>query len=183
MEISMTTSLSRVIGIAAALLVASCTIGWAQPSGPDPAFERMRTKLKAGNRVTVDLQNGSTLEGRFVDARPDAMTIATVIGDRTLTPAEMLRVQKHGHGVLLGAIVGGGVGLFVGLGTSSILRAEDYDGDGALFGLTALGLGVGIGLDALINIPRTVYRRPAFRATVGLDANPRRPGVQLIFTF
>jgi hypothetical protein len=183
MSMSKTTKLSRLIGLAAALIVASCTLGWAQQPGPDPAFERMRTKLKAGNRVTVDLQNGSVLEGRFVDARPDAMTIATAIGDRTLTPAEMLRVQRHGRGVLLGAIVGGGVGLVFGIGASALLNYEGYDGDGALFGLTALGLGVGIGLDALINIPRTVYRRPAFRTTVGLDPNPRRPAVQLIFTF
>jgi hypothetical protein len=174
---------SRAIAFAMVLLAASCTLGWAQAPGPDPAFERMRTKLKAGNRVTVDLQNGSTLEGRFVDARPDAMTIATAIGDRTLTPAEMLRVQRHGRGVLLGAIIGGGVGLVFGIGASTILRYEGEDGDGALFGLTALGLGVGIGLDALINIPRTVYLRPAFRATVGLDPNPRRPAVHLIFTF
>ncbi|HMC77376.1 MAG TPA: hypothetical protein VKH34_09590 [Vicinamibacterales bacterium] len=179
----MTKKLSRLIGMAAALLVASCTLGWAQQPGADPAFERMRTKLKPGNRVTIDLQNGSTLAGRFVDAGPGTMTIATVIGDRTLTPAEMLRVQRHRHGVLLGAIIGGGAGLFFGIGTSMILRYEGYDGDGALFGLTALGLGVGIGLDALINIPRTVYSRPAFRATVGLATNPRRPGVQLVFTF
>jgi hypothetical protein len=183
MEILMTKQLSRLIGLAAALLVASCTLGWAQPAGTDPAFERMRAKLKAGNRVTVDLQNGATLEGRFVDAGPGAMTIATDIGDRTLTPAEMLRVHRHGHGVLLGAIIGGGTGLFFGIGVSSILRSDGYDGDGALFGLTGLGLGVGIGLDALLNIPRTVYSRPAFRTTVGLDTNPRRPGVHLIFTF
>lgn len=169
---------SRVVGIVALAIAASSGIGWAQaPSeqpGSDPSFARMRARLKTGDRVSVDLQNGSTLEGRFIDVGADALSIATSIGDRRLLPGDVVQVHRTRHGVLLGAIIGGGIGLACGSALGSLFANEGHDRDGPLFGLTALGLGAGIGIDALLNLPRTVYQRSPARAALRLEAGPRR---------
>jgi hypothetical protein len=174
---------SLVAGMAALAVVASCGLASAQPTGTDPSFERMRAKLKAGDRVSVDLQNGSTLTGRFIGVGTDALSIATPGGDRRLLPSEVVQVHRTRRGVLLGAIIGGGVGLACGAALGSWFANEGHDRDGPLFGLTAIGLGVGIGIDALVNIPRTVYQRTAARAAVKLDAGPRRAAIGVVVSF
>ena len=155
---------------------------WAQTAA-DPSFERMRARLKAGDRVTVDLQNGSTLEGRFIDVGPDALLVSTVIGDRRLPPSEVVQVHRHRRGVILGAIIGGGVGVVFGTMVGTIFASEGHDRDGPLFGLTALGLGTGIAIDALANIPRTVYQRTPSRAALKIEAGPRRTAVRVVVAF
>ena len=57
------------------IVLASCSLASAQQVGTDPSFERMRTELKIGDRLTVDLMNGSSVEGRLIDAGPDTMSI------------------------------------------------------------------------------------------------------------
>lgn len=173
---------SRLACLAVVAVLASCGLASAQ-AGTDPSFERMRTKLKAGDRVTLDLQNGSTLEGRFIDVGADALSVWTAIGDRRLVPGEVVQVHRHRRGVLLGAIIGGGVGLACGALVGTIFSNEGQDPDGPFFGLTALGLGVGIGIDALVNIPRTVYQRTPRRAAIKFDLGPRRSAVGVVVAF
>lgn len=168
-----TSRTSRVVCLVAFAIMASCSTGSAQPTGSDPTFERMRAKLKAGDRVSVDVQNGSTVNGRFIDVGTDALSISTPGGDRRLLPSDVVQVRRTRRGVLLGAIIGGGVGLACGAALGSLFANEGHDRDGPLFGLTALGLGAGIAIDALVNIPRTVYQRTPFRAALKIDAGPR----------
>jgi hypothetical protein len=174
---------SLVACLTALAVVGSCGLALAQQPGSDPSFERMRAKLKAGDRVTVDLQNGSTLEGRFIDVGPDALSVSTAVGDRKLLPSEVVQVHRTRRGVLLGAIIGGGVGLTFGALVGTIFAAEGHDRDGPLFGLTAVGLGTGIAIDALVNLPRTVYQRTASRAALKFEAGPRRTSVGVVIAF
>jgi hypothetical protein len=174
---------SRVICMAALAMAVSCASAWAQTAAPDPALEAMRAKLKAGDRVTVDLQNGSTVQGRVLGVGTDALSIFTPSGDRKLPPSEVVQIRRHRRGVLLGAIIGGGVGLLFGAGVGTIFANEGHDRDGPLFGLTALGLGVGIAIDAAANIPRTVYRRGRTRTALNFQADPHRAGVRVVVAF
>jgi hypothetical protein len=169
--------------IATVLVLVSCGAAWAQPSGIDPSFERMRAKLKAGDRVTVDVQDGSSVEGRVVDADPDSLSISASGADRRFARSEVVRVQRHGHGMLLGAIIGGGVGLASGVAVGTYFNNEGHDGDRPLFGLTALGLGLGIGIDAVVNNPHTLYQRSPSRTTVNVEAGPRRAAVRVVVAF
>jgi hypothetical protein len=173
---------SRVACIAVVAVLASSGLASAQ-AGTDPSFERMKAKLKAGDRVTLDLQNGSTLQGRFIDVGADALSISTSTGDRRLAPSEVVQVHRHRRGVLLGAIIGGGVGLAFGTLVGTIFANEGLDRDGPLFGLTALGLGTGIAIDALANIPRTVYQRTPGRAALTIEAGPRRTAIGVAIAF
>jgi hypothetical protein len=169
--------------MAAVLVLVSCGTGWAQPSGIDPSFERMRAKLKAGDRVTVDVQDGSSVKGRVLDADPDSLSVSASGADRRLARSEVARVQRHGHGIVLGAIIGGGIGLASGVALGTYFYNEGHDRDGPLFGLTALGLGFGIGIDAMVNIPRTLYQRSPSRTTFNVEAGPRRAAVRVLVAF
>jgi hypothetical protein len=174
---------TRAIGMAALLVLATCGLATAQPGEADPAFARMHAKLKAGDRVTVNLENGSVLKGHFIDAGPGALAISTPAGDRRLSPSDVSSVRKHGRGILLGTIIGGGIGLACGTALGSLFANEGHDRDPALFGLTALGLGAGAAIDAALNIPRTVYQRAPAHAKVTVDAGPRRATVAVVVAF
>ena len=176
--------LTRGIGLAAIIVVASASLGWAQPAGSDPSFERMRAKLKVGDRLTVDLVNGSRVEGRVMDGNPDGLVISTDVGDRRLSRPDIGVVRRHRHGVILGAIIGTGVGMVCGAALGSLFASEGHDPNGPFFGLTLIGLGVGVGIDALVNIPRTLYQQSSPpRTTLRLDAGPHRAAVRVAVTF
>jgi hypothetical protein len=49
--------------------------------------------------------------------------------------------------------------------------------------MTALGIGAGAGIDALINFPRTVYRQPERRAGAPPEAGGRRIALAWRVTF
>jgi hypothetical protein len=178
------TRTTRAIAQAAFIVLASCSLGWAQPAAADPSFERMRAKLKVGDHLTVDLMNGSSVEGRVVDGSPDGLVISTDRGDRRLSRPDIGIVRRHGHGVILGAIIGTGVGLTCGALLGTMLSNEGHDRDPAVFGLILIGLGAGVGIDAAANIPRTVYRQSSPpRTTLRLEAGPRRTAVRVAITF
>jgi hypothetical protein len=178
------TRTTRVIGMAAVIVLASCSLGWAQTAAADPSFERMRAKLKVGDRLTVDLMNGSKVEGRVIDGNPDGLVISTDVGDRRLSRPDVAVVKRHGRGVILGAIIGTGVGLTCGALLGSLLSNEGHDSDPAVFGLTLMGLGIGVGIDALANIPRTLYKQSSPpRTTLQLQAGPRRTAVRVVVAF
>ena len=174
---------ARVFCMTAVIVLASCALGWGQPAGADPSFERMRAKLKAGNHVTVALQNGLSVEGRLVGVGPDALTVSTSGGECQLSRSDVMIFRRHGHGIVLGTIIGAGVGLACGAAIGSWFANEGHDRDGPLFGLTFLGLGVGAGIDALANIPRTVYQQAPSHATFRVEAGPRRTAVRVAVTF
>ena len=174
---------TRAIGLAVVLALASCSLASAQQTGADPAFERMRTKLKAGNRLTVDLMNGSTVEGRLIDVGADTLSISTDAGERRLPRLDVAAVRRHGHGIILGSVIGAGVGLTCGIFVGMILDNEGHDADPAIFGLTLMGLGIGAGVDALVNVPKAVYRQSSpSRTTFKVEAG-RRKAVRVAITF
>ena len=170
--------------MAVAIVLTSGSLAAAQQAGSDPAFERMRTKLKAGNRLTVDLMNGSTVEGRLVDVGADTLSISTATGERRLPRLDVATVRRHGHGILLGSVIGAGVGLTCGVFVGMIFSNEGADADPAIFGMTLLGLGVGAGIDAALNIPKTVYRQSLPpRTTFKVEAGPHRKAVRVAVSF
>lgn len=61
--------------------------------------------------------------------------------------------------MLLGAIIGAGAGFAAGIPLAMLLNNETGEGAQALTSMTLLGLGAGIGLDALLSTDRTIYDR------------------------
>ncbi|HEX6974495.1 MAG TPA: hypothetical protein VF147_08845, partial [Vicinamibacterales bacterium] len=165
-----------------ALVAGMCGAAAAQGTS-DPSFARMREKLKAGDRVTVQLADGRILEGRFSDVSAEALLISTTAGNKPVVAGDVARVQRHRRGVLLGTLIGAGVGIACGAAMSRWFEYEGHDGAGVFIGMTAIGIGAGVGIDALINIPRTVYRQIERRAGAQPESGGRRIAIAWRVTF
>jgi hypothetical protein len=172
---------SRVTAMTVLAVVASCGVLFAQ-TNQDVA--RMRDKLKVGDRLTVDVGSGLRVKGKFAGVTNDTLTISTGAGQKALAMPEVTRVQRHRRGYLLGAVIGAGVGVACGLALNSLSMNESGEGAGwAALGLIGGGAAVGAGIDVLLNIPRTVYRRAPERASLVIDARPGRTGVGVAIAF
>jgi hypothetical protein len=181
---TLTTRAVRITLAALLLATAGAGVAAAQSApGADPAFARMRDKLRQNDRVTVTLVDGSTVKGRVLDVSSEALSVQTDVGGQQFTAADVDRVQRHRRTMLLGGIIGTGVGLVCGLALAQLYANEGNQGAGAVVGLTAVGLGAGIGIDAAVNFPHTVYKRSVPRSGIRLDAGPRRTAMAVTIAF
>ena len=149
------------LGLIVAMLLVGVSSAWA--GGPLPQanadFSRLGQSLKAGDEVVVGILGGKAVKGRVVDIT-NAQIALLVEGVRTDIPADQItRVQRRRNGVLLGALIGGGVGVGFGLFGSAYANNEGGNQASALFIPIAVGLGAGIAIDAALVRPRTVYER------------------------
>lgn len=133
----------------------------AQPQRFDPASFRAGEKLW----VTTD----SVLKGTLVDVRSEALVLDTAAGRRTIPVSEIERVHRRRNGKVVGTLVGAGIGLASGVAFASLLQNEGGNGTLPAVGLTALGGGVGYGVDAALGTYQVIYERPGARQldTVG----------------
>jgi hypothetical protein len=178
-----TKRVSRVALIAVFTVSGGATLVAAQTAAGNPEFARMREQLKAGDRLTIHLVDGASLDGQFAEAGPDSLSVTTKSGTRRVGATDVTRVQRTRRGFLLGTIIGAGVGLACGAVLASYAENEGNSRAAAVGLLTAAGAGIGLGIDALINFPRTVYRQPSSRTAVQIDARPTRAAVGVTISF
>jgi hypothetical protein len=175
------------VGRAALVLACIGTAAGAQAqdtmAGSDPPLAGLQQALEQGDRLTVTLIDGTKGTGRFATASSDEISLVADGRPTRISAAQVLRVQRRRTGIVLGAAVGGSIGLACGLALGSLFSNEGANPTGPVLSLTAVGLGVGAGLDALINLPRTVYRRGSLHAMAGVDVTPSRAGVRLALSF
>ncbi len=167
----------------AALFIGCAWTARAQTNSADPDFARMRDKLKVGDQVTVSLLDGTSVKGKFAELSTDALAVSTASGERRVSAGDISKVQRHRRGMWLGAVIGGGVGLACGAALGALSENEGGSQMGPVVGLTALGAGIGLGIDALINFPRTVYKQPSNRVAMRIDATPKRAAVGITLAF
>lgn len=131
------------------------------PSRFDPASLRVGEKLW----VTTD----SVLNGTLVEARSEALVLDTAAGRRTIPVSEIERVHRRRNGKVVGTLVGAGIGLASGVALATLLQNEGGNGTLPAAGLTALGAGVGYGVDAALGTYQVIYERLGARQldTVG----------------
>ena len=168
--------------IAVATVIA-CGSARAQSTQDDSAITRLREKLKPRDTISVQLQSGETIRGRYLDAASGELLMATDGGDRRLAVSGIDRVKRHKRGVMLGALIGGGIGVACGAAAGALASNEGGSAEGALLGLTALGIGAGVLVDAALNVPRTVYKRGSTQASVSIAPRPRGAAVGLKIAF
>jgi hypothetical protein len=63
--------------------------------------------------------------------------------------------------MLLGPIIGAGVGIGFAIPTAMLFHNEGADATAPTAFLVGLGAGIGLLIDATVDLPRTVYRREA----------------------
>ena len=163
-------------GLAAAAL-ASVLVGvsTAGAQAVDPTRTTIEQEAKAGDRLTITTRDGAHSKGRLVDVGGDALVLRAADGQRSFAYHDIDRVRRHKNGIMLGLIIGTGAGLAAGLPMRSWANNEAADGDRVLATFLAIGIGVGVGLDALAGSNRTIYRRPP-DARSGLDLQPKKGG-------
>jgi hypothetical protein len=132
--------------------------------------------LRPGDTLTVTTKADREVKGRFVGSGDDGMVLTVRGTERRFPWTDIDRVRRRRNGILLGAIIGAGAGVAAGLPLASLVENETGDGEKALASMIALGLGAGIGLDALLSTNRTLYDR---RAQTRINLLPQKGGAVL----
>ena len=128
----------------------------------DPAFVQLQNTLKVDDTLTITSDNGNKIKGRLIEITADHILLRVKNGQQSIAAPQIVKVGKRKNGVLLGAIIGAGAGIPFALGSHPMRITRAAVGPHALVPVV-MGLGIGIGIDALIPSTRTVYDRNSQR--------------------
>jgi hypothetical protein len=174
----MRTCVPHACGVGVFLLILSGAL----PSSAQDTFADLNQKLDPGDSLIVSDTNGHRTRGSLVELTPSSLVLFTDGTRRTFEVSEIERVQRRKNGVLLGLLIGAGCGAALG----AIVYGLDEDNSAAAaVWSVAIGAGIGLGIDAVAVVPRTVYRRPASGGLtpVPLDAVARGGGLGVRLSF
>jgi hypothetical protein len=99
------------------------------------------------------------VRGVFAGLSPDWLLVDTGGGRRAIPAADIDRVTRTRFGIVLGTLIGLGTGVALAIPVNMMIANEGGDALGDTAKLLALSTGIGFGVDAAVNLPRTVYRR------------------------
>lgn len=135
----------------------------ASPAAAQATFGELPKKVRLGQKVIVYDDQGHTTTGTVERVSATELVLGGGPAPRTFKPEGVQRVRKPGP-VWNGALVGAVFGLI-----PAVIVAGNLEGDSGSFiaGLTGLGAGIGLGIDAAIP-PRTLYRRAGTGSRVAL---------------
>ena len=157
--------------LAAAVSAGATGLPMAQEQAPmaqaaSPDADKIRRRVKDGQKIVVTDDQGRTLSGRIGELRPDALML--LVGrDTTKVPYDrIVSIDRPGDrlwdGALVGLVVGAGTGL-------AVAAASDDSGwgspDPAFVALVltpmlgGIGAAIGVGVDAAIRRDSNLYRR------------------------
>ena len=146
-------------------------------------FTQLQTTLKKDDTVAVTTAAGDTVKGKMLEISSERIILKKKDSPLTIDASQIMKVKRKKNGVLLGALIGGGAMLPVGIAFATY--AENENGGGA-WGLLpiAAGLGIGVGIDALIPSHKTVYERNSKnRVNLSPVIDRRGVGVQVGLKF
>lgn len=182
------TALVMLPGAAAAQSMAPDPPSEVQPASaqlaPLPEFAALAARLRTGDTVTVTGTTLGTVKGRFVHVSEDHLVIRDAYGLRSIAPRDVDRISRRRKGVLLGTIVGLSVGTAFAIPLNMWFANEGANATAPTVMLLAASTGVGVGIDALIDLPRTVYRRdrqPKVRVAPQFGRNKAGVAMQVSF--
>jgi hypothetical protein len=157
----------------------------AEPSqDPDSPAAPLSRKVRPGDRLTVTTASSDRIRGTLVTLSDDVLVLSTESGEHSVPFGTIDRVSRRRHGFLLGPIIGAGVGVGFAIPVSMIFHNEGADATNASAFLIGLGAGVGLLIDAAVDLPRTVYRRgPPPRVTVAPQIGRDRRGLTMQVRF
>jgi hypothetical protein len=168
----MSPSITRIrnTAIAGALVLLSTAAAHAQ----DPA--RTWAGLDHSELTTIHVtdESGAETTGRLLRFEPDALVLLVDGAERRMEAARVKRIQKRGdslkNGALVGAIIGGALGLL----TAGIADCPGSSTNCAGFRITAplvsgaFYAAVGTGIDALVTGRTTLYVAPGTTSSSAL---------------
>lgn len=147
------------------------------------SFDQLPGLVKPGEILIVTSDDGSKVKGRMIEISADRILFRMKKGERSIPASEITRVQHYRNGVLLGALIGGAAGIPFALALNEY-AANEGGSPGVAAVPIVLGMGIGIGIDALLKRPRTVYSRTApARVTASAIVDRNRRGVRVAINF
>jgi len=150
----------RLAGLIVAVMAVTAAPAAAQPaSDTEPTFAVLDNRLREGDTVTVTGPSLGVVRGHFAGLSPETLLVNTDDGPRTIAASDIDRVTRRRRGVVLGTIIGLGVGIGFAIPLNMLFDNEGGNRAGPTIKLLAASTGIGLGIDALIDLPRTVYRR------------------------
>ncbi len=147
----------------AALLPA---LAWAQE--PVHSLPELETRVFLGDTVRVIDLNGQKIDGRLQRISADSLGLVVDGGLRELPEGNIREVRtrrpdKWWNGLLIGAGIGFGTGVWLSAGLCDGFISECTVEGGLILGLGLTGAGAGVGalVDRLISKYDTIYERSA----------------------
>jgi hypothetical protein len=127
------------------------------------SFEQLQMLVRQNDRITVTETGGPMIVGRVVELTDSTLQISTANAVRELSERDVLRITDRrpdsvGNGAKYGAIVGA----ILGAVGAIAFAVDDYeDCTGCVVAsvpiYTALGIGTGVAIDAMIVRERTIF--------------------------
>jgi hypothetical protein len=162
----------------------------AEAQGIAHSFDELKLLVRPGGTVSVIDALGREATGKIVDVSMTGLVLMVESERRELHESDVTRVLERRrdslvNGAIFGAAIGGGLGL---IGANRC--ANDFGCSGttgeflALWG--GIGVGAGVGVDALIAKRRVIYeRRPSLGASVRISPmlGRERKGVLVSMAF
>lgn len=145
--------------LAVLLMTALPAAAQSPAAAADADLASLAGRLRAGDRVAVTGPGGERVRGVFAGLSPDTLLLDTDAGRRAIPAADIDRITRTRFGVVLGTLIGLGTGVAFAIPLNMMIANEGGDAVGDTAKLLALTTGIGFGVDALVNLPRTVYRR------------------------
>lgn len=144
---------------------------WAVPvCGQPPAhsFVELQNRLKVGETIIVTDNGGHDTAGRLSDISPTSLGVRVGRTTRSFSTSEVQRVQRRHadslvNGLLIGAAVGAGYGLYWYLKDPNECANKVCGSD--LMGGMVVGAVVGLSIDAAIKKNVVLYLAPASRTS------------------
>lgn len=171
--------MTKVTRIVAALAVVIGCAADSRAQGENETRDSIQRVAKAGDRLTVTTATGTAVRGRLVSADVKELVLRTSDGERALAYAEIDEVRRRKNGIAAGAALGLLTGAALGLFVAAVVD-DDASAMEVVAVTSAVGAGVGIGVDALISRNRTIYKRSAARQA--LEIQPRKAGAAVRWT-
>jgi len=156
------------------------------------SFQELQLLVKPGDKVFVSDAQGVVTEGKITGLSSSKLSLKVKSSVRELSESDVSRIRQYRpdslkNGALIGTGIGAGFALLGILSCNGDCEGSTGDLVGAGLILTALGTGMGIGIDALVQHKELIY---IGRSRVSLNlytirpiVTPTRKGVSLRLSF
>jgi hypothetical protein len=149
------------------LLTAGLSLFFVMPvsaqTQPAQSFEQLQVLVKPGDSIYVRDWTGATSKAKILGLSSSSLQVMTKSGTRDISEADVSEIKQWRKDSLAnGALIGLAGGATIGVVGAAYYCGEEGDHcpgvAAAMIGLwSAIGAGVGVGIDALIPHKRTIY--------------------------
>jgi hypothetical protein len=178
------------VAILAALLLAPTSRAAAQELAT--TFDQLRFRVGAGDTIYVTDETGREVSASVIEVSTRALVVSISGSRREFTEAQVTRIrQRLPDSLWTGGLIGLGVGAALGGAAAAASEGCSYAGGSECYGpavsFAAIGMGIGVGIDALIKGRKPIFERPGTTASIRFllvpHLGPRTKAVRLVLHY